>query len=90
MKTSEQIRDTVRRKYADIARSRPAGAAQSCCGGAGADAGSVNMIGDAYEGTTGYVAEADLCDRARPCWTSGPARGSTSSSHAMRSAPTDA
>lgn len=60
MKTSEQLRDAVRRKYADIASTRPAGAAQSCCGGAGADAGSVNMIGDAYEGTTGYVAEADL------------------------------
>ena len=60
MKSSEQIRNFVRRKYADIARAGPPGSASTCCGPAGAADASINMIGDAYEGTTGYVAEADL------------------------------
>lgn len=64
MKTTEQLRGDVRRKYADIARTRPAAPARPCCGAADADSksdtGAVNMIGDAYEGTRGYVAEADL------------------------------
>lgn len=60
MKSNEQIRNFVRQKYADIARSRPPGPAGSCCGPAGGADDSINMIGDAYQGTTGYVAEADL------------------------------
>jgi SAM-dependent methyltransferase len=62
MKTGEQMRDAVRRKYAEIARTRTTGTARSCCGTAqaDADADTVNMIGDAYEGTAGYVADADL------------------------------
>ena len=64
MKTSEQLRGDVRRKYAEIARTRPAAGARSCCGpaasGAAPAAEAVDMIGDAYAGTQGYVAEADL------------------------------
>lgn len=64
MKTSEKVRGDVRRKYADIARTRPAAAARHCCGpkdaGTRPDGGAVDMIGDAYDGTQGYVAEADL------------------------------
>jgi SAM-dependent methyltransferase len=68
MKTNEQLRGDVRRKYAEIARTRPDAAARSCCGPASTCAGAatgvaenaVDMIGDAYAGTPGYVAEADL------------------------------
>ena len=62
-KNPERIRDDVRRKYAEIARTRPA-APHSCCGAPQKDAAAaedaVNMIGDAYDGTAGYVADADL------------------------------
>ncbi len=60
MKTGEEIRGVVRRKYAEIARTRTTGASRSCCGTAKAEPESVNMIGDAYEGAAGYVADADL------------------------------
>jgi SAM-dependent methyltransferase len=62
-KNAEHIRDDVRRKYAEIARTRYPNRNDSpnqCCSGAKADADAVNMIGDAYEGTAGYVAGADL------------------------------
>jgi len=52
--TKEQLRETVRRKYAGIA-----GRASSCCGSEPCEAG-YSMIGDAYAGVEGYVAEADL------------------------------
>jgi ubiquinone/menaquinone biosynthesis C-methylase UbiE len=58
----DQLREVVRSKYAEIARKQPAADSASCCGSgccAGADTG-VNMIGDAYAGVSGYVAEADL------------------------------
>jgi SAM-dependent methyltransferase len=58
-KNAERIRDDVRRKYAEIARTSPA-AQGSCCGTAETAADTVNMIGDAYDGTEGYVADADL------------------------------
>lgn len=49
------LRAAVRDKYAAVAR----GEALSCCGPTGC-ADEVNMIGDAYDGVDGYVAEADL------------------------------
>ena len=58
----DQLREVVRSKYAEIARKQPAADSASCCGSgccAGAETG-VNMIGDAYVGVSGYVAEADL------------------------------
>jgi SAM-dependent methyltransferase len=62
MDKSDQLREVVRSKYAGIARKQPVADSASCCGSgccAGAETG-VNMIGDAYAGVSGYVAEADL------------------------------
>lgn len=49
---TQGLKEVVRTKYAEIAVA-PGGA--GCCGGDG-----VNMIGDAYDGVEGHVAEADL------------------------------
>jgi len=55
----DQLRDMVRRKYAEIARSRAAtGCTPACCEST-SDA-DYSMIGDAYDDIDGYVAEADL------------------------------
>lgn len=59
-KTTEELRGDVRRKYAEIARARPARGSSGCCGQAEAEADTVDMIGDAYQGAEGYVADADL------------------------------
>ena len=53
---NDQIRDQVREKYAEIATGKTSGCAPSCCG----ETGGVNMIGDAYNGVAGHMAEADL------------------------------
>lgn len=49
------IKDAVRTKYDEIARK---GEKAGCACGCGPD--SITMIGDEYEGVTGYVADADL------------------------------
>lgn len=60
--THDELRETVRRKYADIARS----SADSCCStssscGEDAEGGlGYSMIGEAYDGVDGYVEDADL------------------------------
>lgn len=54
--TPEALRTTVREKYAAVAR----GDALSCCGPEGCGDDVINMIGDAYDGVDGYVADADL------------------------------
>ena len=59
-KTKERIHDIVRHKYADIARNRTTARARSCCGGSREKSADFSMIGDAYEGVGGYMAEADL------------------------------
>jgi SAM-dependent methyltransferase len=51
----DSLRATVRDTYAAVAR----GEALSCCGPTGCT-DEVNMIGDAYDGIEGYVADADL------------------------------
>lgn len=60
----DQLREVVRSKYAEIARQRPAADSTSCCGsgpGCGAESAAAgNMIGDAYAGVSGYLADADL------------------------------
>jgi arsenite methyltransferase len=53
--TPDTLRAAVRDKYASVAR----GEVLSCCGDSGCS-DEINMIGDAYEGVDGYVAEADL------------------------------
>ena len=58
---NDQLRDTVRQKYAEIATRRPtACSSTSCCGTAPQPANDFSMIGDAYAGVSGYLAEADL------------------------------
>lgn len=52
---ADELRAAVRDKYASVAR----GETLSCCGPKGT-ADEVNMIGEAYDGVEGYVAEADL------------------------------
>lgn len=51
----DALRATVRSTYAAVAR----GEALSCCGDSGCN-DEINMIGDAYDGVEGYVADADL------------------------------
>lgn len=51
----DNLRAIVQDKYASVAR----GEALSCCGPTGCSE-EINMIGDAYAGVEGYVAEADL------------------------------
>jgi arsenite methyltransferase len=53
--TPDALRDAVRDKYAAVAR----GEVLSCCGPTD-EAAEINMIGDAYDGVDGYVADADL------------------------------
>ena len=57
MTAATEIKIVVREKYGAIARSggKDCGCTPSCCGD-----GSLDMIGDAYAGIEGHVAEADL------------------------------
>lgn len=59
--TNDQLRETVRRKYADIANASTDGCCStSCCGESPFGEVEYSMIGEAYDGTEGYVADADL------------------------------
>jgi SAM-dependent methyltransferase len=58
--TNDQLREIVRRKYADIVSKSPARGAAACCEPAAPAEDAYNMIGDAYQDTSGYVDEADL------------------------------
>lgn len=61
MRTEEEIRSVVRERYGRIAET-----GASCCAGSSGGAGEatgvdgINLIGDAYRGTEGYLEEADL------------------------------
>ena len=59
--TNDQLRETVRRKYAEIARSAETGCCSesSCCDHT-PDGTGYSMIGEAYEGVDGYFEDADL------------------------------
>jgi len=56
--TNNQLREMVRQKYAEVVTS--SSCCTPCCEGGDKATGEYNMIGDAYEGVSGYVAEADL------------------------------
>ena len=58
--TDDQLREVVRQKYAEISKSPRSGCGTSCCGKSEAAQDDFNMIGDAYDGISGYVADADL------------------------------
>jgi len=61
MKESDQeMREIVREKYAAIAKTASAKASAACCGPGAEGTVEYSMIGDAYDGVGGYVAEADL------------------------------
>lgn len=55
--SNDEIRETVRAKYASLARENADGCCTSCCD---SDSDVTNMIGDAYDTVEGYVADADL------------------------------
>jgi len=58
--TNDVLRKAVRDKYAAIAKSAPAACGPGCCKKTSEAAVDYSMIGDAYEGVAGYVADADL------------------------------
>ena len=45
IETKDQVREVVRHKYAEIAKGRSGGHAESCCGSAQTDAADFSMIG---------------------------------------------
>jgi SAM-dependent methyltransferase len=59
MNTPDDVKTTVREKYAAIARSKEQGEGSCCCGSPGEEL-EVTMIGDDYDGVEGYVADADM------------------------------
>jgi SAM-dependent methyltransferase len=59
MKKSEELREIVREKYAEIATA-DAAENQACCTPACCTDGNKNSMADSYEGMPGYVPEADL------------------------------
>ena len=76
--TKERIHDIVRHKYAEIARSRSAGGSAGCCGTHQEPSADFSMIGNAYDGVAGYMAEADLgLGCGLPVEHAGLARGHT-------------
>lgn len=58
--TNDKLRESVRQKYAEIANSHQAACCTPCCGEQEKEGGTYDMIGDAYAGVSGYVADADL------------------------------
>ena len=61
MESNSHLREIVREKYAEIASKSASGCcATTCCGDQEAAEDDFNMIGDAYDGISGYMAEADL------------------------------
>jgi arsenite methyltransferase len=58
--SSGQLREMVRQKYAEIAKKSHSGSGTACCGTGEQAEADYSMIGDAYDGVSGYVADADL------------------------------
>jgi len=58
--SNNQLRDMVRQKYAEIAETPLPGYGTSCCETSTETEDNYNMIGDAYDGISGYVPDADL------------------------------
>ena len=59
-RNENELRENIRRKYADIAAGRAALGDASCCSDPRDGETGITMIGDAYQGVEGYVADADL------------------------------
>lgn len=60
MNTSEELKDLVRRKYAEIAQQDKATNASSCCGAGGCSTEVYNIMSDDYTTLEGYNPDADL------------------------------
>ncbi|MBS1768265.1 MAG: arsenite methyltransferase [Acidobacteria bacterium] len=60
MKTTDDIKQNVRAKYAEIAQQDRADNAASCCGSGGCSTEVHNIMTDDYSKLEGHVAEADL------------------------------
>jgi len=61
MESNSHLREIVREKYAEIATKSASGCcATTCCESPEANGDDFNMIGDAYDGISGYMAKADL------------------------------
>jgi ubiquinone/menaquinone biosynthesis C-methylase UbiE len=58
--SNDQLREMVRQKYAEIVTKPLSGCGTSCCDTGEQHQKSFNTIGDAYDGVSGYVADADL------------------------------
>ena len=60
MNTNDNLKDLVRRKYAEIARQDKTTNASSCCGAGGCSTEVQNIMTDDYSKVEGYVPDADL------------------------------
>ncbi len=58
-RTDDEIRENVRQKYAEIVSKKGDCCAPAGCDGDGETIDNFSMIGDAYDGAEGYVADAD-------------------------------
>lgn len=58
--SNDQLREMVRQKYAEIVTKPRPGCGTSCCDAGDRNEKGYDMIGDAYDGIGGYVADADL------------------------------
>ena len=58
--SNDQLRDMVRQKYAEIVKTSTPGCGTSCCETSAETEDNYNMIGDAYDGISGYMPDADL------------------------------
>jgi ubiquinone/menaquinone biosynthesis C-methylase UbiE len=58
--SNDQLREIVRQKYAGVVNTSLSGCGTSCCGTGEKAEDDYNMIGDAYDDVSGYMADADL------------------------------
>jgi arsenite methyltransferase len=58
--SNDQLREMVRQKYAEIVTTSPSNCCTPSCDSGDQAKDVFNMIGDAYDGISGYVADADL------------------------------
>ena len=59
-RANNQLREIVRQKYAEVVTSSDDCCSTSCCEPGTEGLENYDMIGDAYDGISGYVADADL------------------------------
>ncbi len=60
MKTAEELKENVRKTYAQVAKQSKETNASSCCGAGECSTEVYNIMSDDYEGLKGYAADADL------------------------------